>query len=95
MELLNKILIKLVLVSMALLMVVLGDRTYNSVQSYSNVEGSHGKLSDKIDTLHHEIEMLETERERLSKDYSYYEQISREAFGMIKEDEVVYIVPLP
>ena len=90
-----RITLRLVMVSMAALLVVLAHRTYQSLETYRDVETLHRSLQERVDSLKLENAELERENERLATDFSYYEQLGREEFGMIKEGETIYIVPLP
>lgn len=95
MEWLHRLTIRLVLASMIVLLMVLGHRAVQTVEFFRGVDDNHRRLKDQVEMLSHDIGVLTEERQRLATDYSYYEQLSRESFGMIKEDEVVYIVKLP
>ena len=87
--------VKLVLLSMVVLLAIVGHRSVESLGEYREVSSLHQQLSHQVESLRQENFVLEEEQHRLQTDYSYYEQLGREEFGMVRPNEKVYIVPLP
>ena len=95
MDLFYNLSFKLLLVTMVALLVIMGRHSYLSLAECREAEDTHSQLNNQIFMLKQENHELKEEATRLVNDMSYYEQLGREVFGMVKEDEVVYIVPLP
>jgi len=79
---------------MAAMLILLGHHSYEGIKTYRDVDRARDHLENQVDMLDQEIVELKEEHDRLLTDMSYYEQLGREAFGMIKPNETVYIVPL-
>ncbi len=94
MIILYRVSIKLVLLSMLLLLGFVGYETGLCLDDYREVKNVFQGAKGQIDALEVEIAELNEEKELLASDLTFYEQLAREEFGMVKEDEVVYIVPL-
>ena len=90
-----RFLLRLSFVSLLGLLVVLGQRSYDCYCEYRDVQNAHHNLTAKIQDAKIEIVELALERDRLEKDPTYFEQLAREEFGMVRDNEVVYIVNLP
>ncbi len=95
MALLYRFLVNSVIVTMVALLLLVGHRSFQSLKAAEEVDYSHEQIQTRVESLKIKIAGMEQEIERLKSDPSYYEQLAREEFGMIKENERVYLVPLP
>ncbi|RJO70314.1 MAG: hypothetical protein C4523_05525 [Myxococcales bacterium] len=95
MAFLQRLFVRAVLAALFICIAVVAQRTYLSYRDFAEVEAAQNTLQSRIDEQRLELRELEEEKQRLMNDFSYYEQLGREEFGMIKKDETVYLVPLP
>jgi cell division protein FtsB len=86
---------RLVLAAMVVMLGLLVQKSVESMQAYREVAGAAGQLSEQIEEIRQGNALLTAENERLLTDMAYYEQLGREVFGLVKPDEMVYIVNLP
>lgn len=91
----NLILSRLLLVAMTVLVGLLVYDAPHVLADYNEVAAAYESLSDHIGQLEQDNHLLRLENERLVSDMAYYEQLGRELFGLVKENETVFIVELP
>lgn len=92
---LYRTIVKSLLALMALAVIFTAYHAYGKWERYSEVKAHYDNATSHVKVLEEEIEALENELDRLKHDPSYYEQLAREEFGMVRPDETVYIVELP
>jgi len=89
-----RITVRLLLSVMVMAVLFFAQRSYVSIQEYNEVQDTYDILNSRVESLQLENQEMKEENVRLSKDMSYYEQLGREEFGLIKKNERVFIVPL-
>lgn len=89
-----KFTVNLLLSVMVLAVLFFAQRSYVSIQEYKEVQDTYNILNSRVEVLELENQEMKEENARLSKDMTYYEQLGREEFGLVKENERVFIVPL-
>ena len=79
---------------MVLVVLFFAQRSYHSLCEYEEVRETYAILHNQVELLKQENQEMKEESKRLSSDMSYYEQLGREEFGLVKSNERVFIVPL-
>ena len=85
---------KMVLLGMVAGLVAMGRVAVESWDEYQMVQHTHNKLNDLHSVLLFDVEQKRRELELLETDPTYYQQLAREEFGMVRGNEIVFIVPL-
>ena len=73
---------------------LIADRVRQSILIYNDVREAKSTLEKNVQAIRGQLAELKEEHTRLTDDLSYYEQLGREELGMIRPDELVFIVPL-
>lgn len=95
MHFLSRIFVRFGLVVLMALFIFLCHQTIIGASNYHKKKIILDQLDGEVKSLKLEKAKLNGELKLLNEDSSYYEQLAREEFGMIKNGELVYISPLP
>lgn len=90
----NRYVLYLAITSMMAFTALISWNIRQSLQVYDGVREAQATLNKNVRELRVQLADLEEERARLADDMGYYEQLGREELGMIRPEELVFIIPL-
>ncbi len=94
MKTLSMLLRKILLLAMLAALVATGRVAVESWDEYQMACQTQSQLNDIHSGLLFDVEQKRRELDLLDTDSTYYQQLAREEFGMVRGNEIVFIVPL-